>query len=76
MVAALRAALGEKLIAVALYGSWARGDAGRGSDVDLLVIARDLRHGRDQMLDPRFVVERYYWATPPPTLNSAYARCQ
>jgi prepilin-type N-terminal cleavage/methylation domain-containing protein/prepilin-type processing-associated H-X9-DG protein len=33
-------------------------------------------HGRDQMLDPRFVVERYYWAAPPPILNSAYARCQ
>jgi hypothetical protein len=42
MVVALREALGEKLIAIALYGSWARGDAGRGSDVDLLVIARNL----------------------------------
>ena len=38
----LRAALGENLIGVVLYGSHARGEAREDSDVDLLVIARGL----------------------------------
>lgn len=38
----LRAAFGDKLVGVALYGSRARGEARPDSDVDLLVIARDL----------------------------------
>ena len=42
IVAALQTALKERLIAVALYGSWARGDAHEDSDVDLLLIADDL----------------------------------
>lgn len=29
---------GSGLVAVAIFGSWARGDAGQGSDVDLLVV--------------------------------------
>ncbi len=41
-VNALRAALGERLIAVVLYGSRARGEAIEDSDWDLLVIAREL----------------------------------
>jgi uncharacterized protein len=39
---ALRGALGERLIAVVLFGSQARGDATPESDWDLLVIAREL----------------------------------
>jgi predicted nucleotidyltransferase len=38
-VQALGARLGEELLAVALFGSRARGDASPGSDWDLLVIA-------------------------------------
>jgi prepilin-type N-terminal cleavage/methylation domain-containing protein/prepilin-type processing-associated H-X9-DG protein len=32
-------------------------------------------HSKQMMIDPQQVVLRYYWATPPPTLNSWYARC-
>ncbi|MDE3088923.1 MAG: nucleotidyltransferase domain-containing protein [Chloroflexota bacterium] len=41
-VEALRAALGERLIAVVLFGSQARGDVAPESDWDLLVIAQEL----------------------------------
>lgn len=41
-VDALRAALGERLVAVVLFGSRARGDAHDGSDWDMLVIAEGL----------------------------------
>ena len=38
--------LGPDLIAIVLYGSWARGESRPGSDVDLLVIARNLPRDR------------------------------
>jgi len=41
-VCALQEALGERLLAVVLFGSRARGEAGRASDWDLLVVAEDL----------------------------------
>ena len=41
-VAALRASMGDDLLAVVLFGSRARGDATPESDWDLLVIARSL----------------------------------
>lgn len=41
-VAALQAGLGDKLVAVVLYGSRARGEGNQWSDWDLLVIAEDL----------------------------------
>jgi len=31
----------ERLVGVAAYGSWARGEAGKGSDVDLLIVLED-----------------------------------
>lgn len=49
---ALRRSLGERLVAVALFGSVARGEAGPSSDVDLLVIAEGL---------PARRMERYAW---------------
>jgi len=42
VVAALRTALGDRLVAVVLFGSRARGEASAGSDWDLLIIAEGL----------------------------------
>lgn len=42
LTAALREQLGERLIAIVLFGSRARGEANAGSDWDLLLIANDL----------------------------------
>jgi predicted nucleotidyltransferase len=41
-VQALRRGLGDRLVAVALFGSRARGEAGEESDWDLLVVAEGL----------------------------------
>ncbi len=42
MVESLKKGLGERLIAIVLFGSRARGDAHEGSDWDVFVIAQDL----------------------------------
>ena len=42
----LREALGERLVSVVLFGSVARGDARASSDIDLLIVARDLPAGQ------------------------------
>lgn len=47
--------VGDNLTSVVLFGSVARGEAGPRSDVDLLVICRDLPHGafrRREALEP------------------------
>src|SRR5262245_44343100 len=41
----LQASLRDRLVAVVLFGSVARGEASPGSDVDLLIVARDLPRG-------------------------------
>ncbi|MFQ5611253.1 MAG: nucleotidyltransferase domain-containing protein [Anaerolineae bacterium] len=43
---ALRNLLGPSLVAIVLYGSWARGEARPGSDVDLFLVARNLPEDR------------------------------
>jgi len=35
--------LGDELLGVVLFSSWARGEGGRGSDVDVMVVLRSLR---------------------------------
>ncbi len=42
----LRATLGERLVSVVLFGSVARDEAAAGSDIDLLIVARDLPPGQ------------------------------
>jgi len=42
VVVAAQAVYGERLVSIALYGSVARGMRRHDSDVDLLVVARDL----------------------------------
>jgi predicted nucleotidyltransferase len=53
--------LGPDLIAIVLYGSWARGETRPGSDVDLLVIARNLPRDRFERVTyvHRLVVGRF-----------------
>ncbi len=43
LVRRAREVLGDHLVGLVAYGSWARGDAGKASDVDILVIV-DLDH--------------------------------
>jgi predicted nucleotidyltransferase len=40
----LGALYGDRLLSVVLFGSQARGDAEAGSDIDVLVVLRDLRN--------------------------------
>lgn len=44
-VVALKVALGDRLVAVVLFGSQARGEAREDSDWDLLILAEDLPQG-------------------------------
>ena len=55
-LSALRHALGDRLIAVVLFGSQARGEATEYSDWDLLVIAEDLP---EKPLDRHLLLRRW-----------------
>ena len=57
LVAALRAHYRERLVAVAVFGSVGRGTPREDSDVDLLVVARDLPQGRFRRVDEFLAVE-------------------
>lgn len=46
VVGVFKAHLGPDLIAIVLYGSWARGETRPESDIDLLLIARNLPRDR------------------------------
>ena len=52
---AARQVLGDRLTSIVLFGSVARGQAASGSDIDLLVVCRDLPTGafrRQEVLEP------------------------
>lgn len=57
LVAELRAHYGERLISVAVFGSVGRGTPREDSDVDLLIVARDLPRGRLRRVDEFLPVE-------------------
>lgn len=54
----LRAELGDDLISVVLFGSVARGEATAYSDVDLLVVARNLPPGRRARVERILAVDQ------------------
>ena len=47
--ARVRTRFGDRVVAVRLYGSQARGDAGPGSDVDILVVLDRIRDAADRL---------------------------
>ncbi len=63
-----RQAFGERLRGALIFGSVARGEAHRGSDIDILLVARGLAPGRmararevdaiDELIEPRLKVLR------------------
>lgn len=64
----LVAELGPEVDAIVLYGSVARGEATRDSDVDVLVIARDAGRAREHVKELAWAVEaereRAFWLCP------------
>lgn len=74
IVAELRAHYGTRLVACAVYGSVGRGTQRDGSDVDLLLVVRDLPRGRfarveeflpveDRLENPPCLARRIHGAT-------------
>ena len=57
LVAACHRHYGERLVAVAVYGSVGRGTPRFDSDVDLLIVAEGLPHGRFPRVDDFLAVE-------------------
>lgn len=57
LIAEVRAHYGERLVACAVYGSVARGTQREDSDVDLLLVVRDLPRGRFARVDEFCPVE-------------------
>src|SRR2546422_10846348 len=51
VLAELRRGYGDRLVAVAVFGSVGRGTPRDDSDVDLLIVARDLPDGRMRRVD-------------------------
>ena len=64
----LVAELGPEVDAIVLYGSVARGEATRDSDVDVLVIARDAGRAKEHVKELAWAVEaerhRAFWLCP------------
>lgn len=58
LVVALRSAYGERLVSVVVFGSVGRGTQREDSDVDFVVVARDLPRGRTARVEEFLPVER------------------
>jgi hypothetical protein len=58
LLAELRAEYGDRLVAVAVFGSVGRGTPRHDSDVDLLIVARDLPGGRFARVEEFLPAER------------------
>ena len=67
LIPALQSHYGARLVSCAVFGSVARGTPRPGSDIDLLVVARDLPRGRMKRVDEFAPVEAH--------LASLLARC-
>jgi predicted nucleotidyltransferase len=67
LLTGLRERYGDRLIAVALFGSVARGTQREDSDIDFLIVARDLPRGRTARVDEFLPVEQQLdpWLAPP-----------
>ena len=59
LTAELRSHYGERLVACAVFGSVGRGTPRSGSDVDLLIVVRDLPRGRLSRVDEFLPVEAH-----------------
>ena len=59
LVEALQRRLGEKLVAVILYGSYARGQSGPDSDVDLLVVLPIVADKRQAAIEIRRALSEF-----------------
>jgi hypothetical protein len=57
LLAELRAHYGPRLVSVAVFGSVGRGTMREGSDVDVLIVARDLPRGRTARVEEFLPVE-------------------
>lgn len=57
LLSAIQSCYGERLVTVAVFGSVGRGVMRHDSDVDLLIIARDLPRGRIKRVEEFEVVE-------------------
>jgi hypothetical protein len=57
LLAELRAHYGRRLVSVAVFGSVGRGTPREGSDVDVLIVARELPRGRTARLEEFLPVE-------------------
>jgi predicted nucleotidyltransferase len=67
LLAGLRAHYGSRLVSVAVFGSVARQTQREDSDIDFLIVARDLPPGRSARVDEFLPVEQTLepWLAPP-----------
>ncbi len=56
----IKAEFGKNLVSVVLFGSYATGKQGEGSDIDILVIADNLPLSRKERLSIIFSITRKY----------------